>query len=230
MLHRLKSRSVRISENTATIKLHCDAPPVTSLARLVPRLTLHGRMSICPCPAAHPVPERTERAGTSKCRHRLGPGFQTCEAIEIELGGQEIRGGWPLRNRRSSKGLNSSSLPCSQTWDASRVPLALGCSKQHLSVLHDLPLDFLIFPSSLLLFSSQKPASASSLALLYAASPAHLPVFHNVPQGVSQRIRNFITSLLKNAPWQKWNWAMLSSSGGAGGEMNGYCQWKCAVK
>lgn len=64
-----------------------------------------------------------------------------------------------------------------------------------ISVLHDLPLDFLIFPSSLLLFSSQKPASASSLALLYAASPSHLPVFHNVPQGVSQRDKGHYYSL-----------------------------------
>ena len=71
-----------------------------------------------------------------------------------------------------------------------------------ISVLHDLPLDFLIFPSSLLLFSSQKPATASSLALLSAASPSHLPAFHNVPQGVSQRDK-----LLKNAPWQKLNWS-----------------------
>ena len=47
-------------------------------------------------------------------------------------------------------------------------------------------LDSLIFPSSLLLLSSQKPATASSLVLLYSVSPSHLPDFHNVPQGVSQ--------------------------------------------
>ena len=70
--------------------------PVISLARLAPRLTLQGSMSVCPalpCPAlpTHPGPERMERAGTSKCPIALLPGSRHVRLLKLNLEDRKFR-------------------------------------------------------------------------------------------------------------------------------------------
>ena len=134
----------------------------------------------------------------------LAPGFQTCEAVEVELGGQEIRGGWPLRNTKNSKRLNCSSSLCSQTWDASRAPLALGCSKQHLysAWFTSIPSSSHPHCCSSLPRSLQQPLHWSYY--IQYLHPTSL-IFTMSPREFLKRIWDTITLLLKNAPWQKLN-------------------------